>query len=99
MSAEIDTQEILKRLKALEEENAKLRRASIANVTKPLTLTESSYNGYPTLVFEGSFKPFTLGMKKLTVLKEAWPQVVLFLERQAKSTTDKVLPGFDEVKI
>lgn len=99
MSAEVDTQEILKRLKELEEENVKLRKGTISSATKPLTLTESSYNGYPTLIFEGPFKPFTLGMKKLTVLKQAWPQVVLFLERQAKNTTGKALPDCDDVKI
>lgn len=99
MSAEVDTQEILKRLKALEDENARLRKATVSNVIKPVTVTEGEYMGHPTLSFEGPCKPFTIGLKKLSIIKEVWPQVELFLERQSKSTTSKGSPNFDEVKI
>ena len=99
MSAEIDTQEILKRLKALEEENARLRKTTLSNVPKPVTVTEGEYMGHPTLSFEGPCKPFTIGLKKLSIIKEVWPQVELFLGRQSKNITIKGSPGFDEVKI
>jgi len=85
MSQEVDTQEILKRLKALEEENARLRKGTNANATKPLTVTESDYNGFPTLVFEGPCKPFAVGLKKLNIIKQAWPQVELLLDKHAKN--------------
>lgn len=99
MSAEVDTQEILKRLKALEEENARLRMNSNSSSTKPLTVTESEYKGHPTLVFEGPCKPFALGLKKLSILKQAWPQVEQFLERQSKNTSSKTHVDFDDDKI
>ena len=99
MSADIDTQEILKRLKALEEENARLRKTTLPNASKPVTVTEGEYMGHPTLTFEGPCKPFTIGLKKLSIIKEVWPQVELFLERQSKNITSNGSPGFDEVKI
>lgn len=99
MSAEIDTQEILKRLKALEEENARFRKTTLSNVAKPVTVTEGEYMGHPTLSFDGPCKPFIIGLKKLSIIKEAWPQVELFLERQSKNIISKGSPNFDEVKI
>lgn len=95
----VDTEEILKRLKALEDENARLRKATAFNVIKPVTVTEGEYMGHPTLSFEGPCKPFTIGLKKLSVVKEVWPQVELFLERHSKNTASKGSPDLDEVKI
>lgn len=99
MSAEIDTQEILKRLKALEEENARLRKATVSNITKPVTITEGEYLGHPTLSFEGPCKPFTIGLKKLSIIKEVWTQVELFIDRQSKTPSSKTTGNYDEVKI
>jgi hypothetical protein len=87
MSADVDTQEILKRLKALEEENAKLRKGANVAVTKPLTVTEGEYMGHPTLTFEGPCKPFTVGLKKLSIIKQGWPQVEQFLKRHVTNKT------------
>lgn len=84
-----DEQDMLKRLRELEEENARLRSA--AQPAKP-TVTETEYKGHPTLTFEGAFRPFSLGLKKLLVIREVWPEVEAFLERHgesnAKSTDD-----------
>jgi len=40
-----DTQEMIKRLKALEDENAKLKKKAY-NTSDPLTITESEYHAY-----------------------------------------------------
>jgi len=84
--------DILKRLKALEEENARLRAASAKEEVK-LIVTEGEYKGFPTLTFEGSVRRFTLGLTKLRALQEAWPEVEKFLQRHRKSADD------DDVKI
>lgn len=85
-------QEILKRLKALEEENARLRAASAKEEVK-LIVTEGEYKGFPTLTFEGSVRRFSLGLTKLRALKEAWPQIEEFLQRHKKAADD------DDIKI
>ena len=72
---ESEERDLLKRLRELEEENARLRRSERLDNAKTLTITEGEYNGYPTLTFEGPFRRFTLGVKKLTILKQAWPEV------------------------
>ncbi len=81
MPTEPDENEILKRLLILEEENARLRRLAESHDAKQLTVTEGEYKGYPTLTFEGPFRSFTLGVRKLSVLKQAWPQVESFLRK------------------
>ena len=96
MSAEVDTQEILKRLKALEEENARLRKGASSNASKPLTVKESDYKGHPTLVFEGPCKPFAVGLRKLSIIKQAWPQVELFLERHPNTQAGQVSTDYDD---
>jgi hypothetical protein len=97
MSADVDTQEILKRLKALEEENARLRKGANSTVIKPLVVTEGEYMGHPTLTFEGPCKPFTLGIKKLSIIQQGWPQVEHFLARQIKDNS--ALASVDDDKI
>jgi hypothetical protein len=82
-----DGQEMLKRLRELEEENARLRSA--VKPAKP-TVTESEYKGHPTLTFEGAFRPFSLGLKKLLVIREVWPEVEAFLERHGDINTKQI---------
>jgi hypothetical protein len=77
-------QDLLIRLKALEEENARLRAASTREEVRVI-VTEGEYKGHPTLTFEGSVRRFTLGLTKLRALQEAWPQVDSFLQRHHKS--------------
>ncbi len=99
MSTQFDAQEILKRLQALEEENARLRKATTAKETKPLTVTESEYKGHPTLVFEGPCRPFSLGYKKLSLIKQAWPQVEQFLQKHFQSKAGQPLTDYDDDQI
>jgi hypothetical protein len=84
MSSKADEQEMLERLRELEEENARLRSAAKSATPKP-TVTESEYKGHPTLNFEGAFRPFSLGLKKLLVIREVWPEVEAFLERHGET--------------
>lgn len=84
MPSKADEQAMLKRLQELEEENARLRNATKLTPPKP-TVTESEYKGHPTLTFEGAFRPFSLGLKKLLVIREVWPEVEAFLERYGES--------------
>lgn len=83
MPSKADEQEMLKRLRELEEENARLRSAAQSAAPKP-TVTESEYKGHPTLNFEGAFRPFSLGLKKLLVIQAVWPEVEAFLERHGE---------------
>jgi hypothetical protein len=73
-------QDILRRLHQLEEDNARLRGVLKAN-TAELVVTEGEYKGYPVLTFEGRGKIFSIGLKKLRAVQEAWPIVEKFLER------------------
>lgn len=92
MTTKQNDQDLLKRLKALEEENARLRAASAKEQAK-LIVTEGEYKGFPTLTFDGSVRRFSLGLTKLRALKEAWPKVEEFLERHRKAADD------DDIKI
>lgn len=83
MPSKVDEQEMLKRLQELEEENARLRNAAKL-ATPKTTVTESEYKGHPTLNFEGAFRPFSLGLKKLLVIREVWPEIEAFLERHGE---------------
>ena len=93
MSSDFDTQEILKRLKALEEENQRLKNNANSKPVK-LTVVEGEYDGHPTLTFQGPFRQFTLGLKKLKVVKETWPQIEAFLSKHA--TTNSSFSQLDE---
>ena len=83
MPSKADEQAILKRMRELEEENARLRSAAQSATPKP-TVTESEYKGHPTLNFEGAFRPFSLGLKKLEVIQAVWPDVEAFLARHGE---------------
>ena len=85
MPSTSDEQEIRKRLRELEEENARLRSAVKPSASAKLVVTESEYKGHPTLTFEGPVRPFSLGLRKLQLIKEAWPEIESFLQRHAKT--------------
>jgi hypothetical protein len=100
MPPENEESDILKRLRTLEEENARLRHSAKAyNAAKTLTVTEGEYKGYPTLTFEGPFRSFTLGITKLKILKQAWPEVESFLERHLQKRSGQSPTNDDDVKI
>ena len=85
MPSKSDEQEMRKRLRELEEENARLRSAVKPSASAKLVVTESGYKGHPTLTFDGPVRPFSLGLRKLQLIKEAWPEIELFLQRHAKT--------------
>lgn len=91
MTTKQNDQDLLKHLKELEQENARLR--ALTKEENRLIVTEGEYKGFPILTFEGSVRRFTLGLTKLRALKEAWPQVEGFLHRHKKAVDD------DDLKI
>ena len=78
-----DQTELEKRIKQLEEENARLK----SNGAKPAEFSarEDSYEGHPTLVFEGPLmrKTFTLGLAKLRTIRACWRHVEAFLDKHS----------------
>lgn len=76
-----DPTELEKRIRQLEEENARLKSKG----PKPTEFSarEDSYEGHPTLVFEGPLmrKTFTLGLAKLRTVRACWRQVEIFLDK------------------
>lgn len=85
---ELDSKEILRRIKELEQENIRLKNKINKDNQKQLIVTEGDYKGHPTLTFEGICRPFSLGLTKLKVLKQAWPQVESFLVRHGKDSSE-----------
>ena len=90
-------QDILKRLRQLEEENARLRGVPKTKSTE-LVVTEGDYNGHPVLTFDGRGKRFSIGLKKLGAVQEAWPIVEKFLQRH-KGAVGKSLDSDDDLSI
>lgn len=75
-------EEILKRLAALEAENAKLKSqvGSAGPPVKPTMTYVTTYKGHPLLRFEGNFRPFGLGLKKCSLVLERLEDVRYFVE-------------------
>jgi len=73
--------ELEKRIKQLEEENARLKSKG----AKPAEFSarEDSYEGHPTLVFEGPLmrRSFALGLAKLRTIRACWRKIEAFLEK------------------
>lgn len=90
MSADADGNDLARRIKELEEENARLRESA----TRPVAITcrETEYKGNPMLTFEGPFRPFSMGVKKLNAVKECWPHVEDFLNRHNRAATGRADP-------
>lgn len=76
--------ETVRRLGTLAQDHPRSHRSIKADDVMNVIITEGEYNGYPTLTFDGPFRRFTLGMKKLRALKQAWPEVESFLERHSR---------------
>jgi len=83
-----DNQEILKRLRELEEENARLKQNQ--EIKSGVSVVEGNYKGRPILTFYGTFKPFTLGIKKLKAIKESWAEIEEFLKRHKEDDESDV---------
>jgi hypothetical protein len=82
--------ELEKRIKQLEEENARLKSKG----AKPTEFSarEDSYEGHPTLVFEGPLmrKTFTLGLAKLRTIRACLRYVDAFLEKHSKLDDEQI---------
>jgi len=76
-----DQTELEKRIRQLEEENARLK--SKGSKPTEFSAREDSYEGHPTLVFEGPLmrKTFTLGLAKLRTIRACWRQIEAFLDK------------------
>lgn len=86
---ELDSEALLKRLQALEAENAKLKKGGSQN-SPSLVVVETEYKGNPMLEFRRhNARPFSLGVKKLEAIKEAWDQVDTFLKKY-ESNNDQI---------
>lgn len=92
----IDQEEILKRLHKLEAENARLKSAALTAEPAKLIVTEGDYKGHPTLTFDGSVRRFTLGLTKLRAIKDALPEIEIFLNKHSKNSSNQ---AFDDDKI
>jgi len=72
--------ELLRQIKALEAENAKLKQATSGKDTsKKTTATIGMWKGFPVIQFEGNFRPFSIGLKKAAVILEKIDDVRLFV--------------------
>jgi len=97
MASNIDNEELVRRLKELEAENARLKNRSKQTQQNKLVVREGEYMGHPTLTFEGKCRPFTLGLRKLCIIQEAWPQIEQFIK--TKSTGENNYQSDDDIKI
>lgn len=78
--------EMLKKLRELEKENERLKKAQ--EIDTNLRVVEGEYRGHPILTFHGPFRPFTLGVRKLSIIKQNWPEVENFLNRHDSEEVD-----------
>lgn len=84
MELNMEANDNIQHLHSMEEENHLFHRHIKPHEVMTITVIGGEYCGYPTLTFEGTFRRFTLGMKKLRALKQLWPEVESFLQRHAK---------------
>lgn len=72
--------DILKRLDDLERENQRLRKlAGDAAGPKKTETFVSMFKGHPVITFTGAFRPFTLGLRKASVVIEKIEDVKHFV--------------------
>ncbi len=75
-----DNDELLRRIQALEAENAKLRHAvGGKDAPKQTTATIGMWKGFPIITFEGNFRPFSIGLKKAAVILDKLDDVRFFV--------------------
>jgi phosphoenolpyruvate synthase/pyruvate phosphate dikinase len=94
MNAEDD---LRKRIEALERENKTLREAP-GRPTKAnaIVVTEGTYKGHPTITFEVTGRPFTLGVRKAAVVLYCVDHVRSFVSRHKAEIQDReIVRGSD----
>jgi hypothetical protein len=86
MSGEDD---LRKRIEALENENRALRNAASRPANKNvIVVTEGSYQGHPTISFEAGGRPFTLGLRKASIVLHCKEQIDDFVKRHKSEIKD-----------
>ena len=74
-------QDVLRRLDELEKENLRLRKLVGPSAGPKKTETYvAMYKGRPTVTFTGPFRPFTLGIRKASVVLEKLDDLKHFVE-------------------
>jgi hypothetical protein len=74
-------QDVLRRLDELEKENLRLRQLVGPSAGPKKTETYiASFKGHPTITFTGAFRPFTLGLRKASVVLEKIDDLKHFFE-------------------
>lgn len=92
-----DEDELRKKIEALENENRALRNA----VSRPgkrnvIVVTEGIYQGHPTISFEAGGRPFTLGLRKASVVLYCADLVKKFIGRHNAEIKDwEIVRGSD----
>lgn len=88
--------DILRRLKDLERENERLKKIVSGNPVKETTTHVSMYKGHPVITFSGAFRPFTIGIRKASVVLEKLEDVKHFVDnnkKHLKTATDDEPPA------
>lgn len=70
--------DLKKRLTALEQENARLRKTS--GKAREVVTVVGTYKGFPILRFEGPFRPFCIGVGKASAILEKLDDIRFFVE-------------------
>lgn len=89
--------DLKKKIEALEKENRALRDA-VTNPSKRnvIIVSEGSYQGHPTITFEAGGRPFTLGLRKASVVLYCREHVQRFVSRHKGEIKDwEIVRGSD----
>ena len=71
--------DLKRRIQELERENSRLREKAVAQ-SPTITTRVPTYKGHPVITFEGSFRPFSFGVRKAAAILERIDDVVAFVE-------------------
>lgn len=87
---------ILRRIQDLERENERLKKIVSGSPVKETTTHVSMYKGHPVITFSGAFRPFTIGLRKASILLEKLDDVKHFVDnnkKHLKTATDEEPPA------
>lgn len=93
-----DENDLKKKIEELERENRALRDA-VSNPAKRnvIIVSEGSYQGHPTITFEAGGRPFTLGLRKASVVLYCAEHVKNFVNRHRAEIKDwEIVRGSDD---
>ncbi len=88
-TAKLDPETPIKRLQALEAENAELRKGKIQSPPQ-LVVVETEYKGHHMLEFRrGNARPFSMGLKKLEAIQKGCAQIITFFQKHKSPDTGR----------